>query len=179
MGSLRALLPFQNFPGSSLNPLQHTDIFTHHSSTAIRSKLGSIRDPLLLFLPPSVLLLSYSPAPGPSIQLTLASSVLLSGVHRPINAAFILCSCIHLHHHICCLLEPGSPSALYSFLPATSPLHYLLLPGLLHHHQWWFYIFFHVIDKDIKCKNTGGTLLQTQLADDLQLHLETCQGARF
>lgn len=46
-------------------------------------------------------------------------------------------------------------------------------------HQWWFYIFFHVIDKDIKCKNTGGTLLQTQLADDLQLHLETCQGARF
>lgn len=150
----------------------------------------------MLFLPPSVLLLSYSSAPRPSSQLISAGEeafpkkklpkiffrILLPGVHCLINTAFILCSCIHLHHHICCLLEPGSPSALYSSLSVTSPLPYLLFQS--HHtinrlHQWWIYLFFHAIDKDIKAKNTGGTLLQTQLADDLQLHLETCQGARF
>lgn len=147
----------------------------------------------MLFLPPSVLLLSYSSAPRPSSQLILAGEeafpkkkklrksffrIFLPGVQCFINTAFILCSCTHLHHHICCSLEPGSPGALYSSLLVTSPLNYLLFP--CHHtinrlHQWRFYAFLHVMDKDIKTKNTGATLPQIQPADDLQLHLETCQ----
>lgn len=152
----------------------------------------------MLFLPPNVLLLSTKTT---QLQLTTKTiqvswfwlvrkkklpisffGILLPGVHCLISTAFILCSCIDLHHHICCFLEPGSSSTLYFPLSVTFPPHYLLFPS--HHtinrlHQWRFYIFFYVIDKDIKPKNTGGTLLQTQLADDLQLHLETCQGARF
>ena len=135
-------------------PWTLSNILIFFLATAALPSRANVRDPVLLFLPSSVFMLSYSLALGPSIQLTFAHwrsfprsffSILLPGVHCPINAAFILCSCIHVHHHICCLLEPGSPSALYSSLSVTSSLHYLPLPGSLHHQQTTSVVILHFL----------------------------------
>jgi len=70
-GSLMTLPHFQHLSGSSLNPLQHIDIFTPHSGTATRNKYITAR--LLPLLPPSASPHhSHSSAQGPSIQLTFA-----------------------------------------------------------------------------------------------------------